>query len=175
ARSQQKTDLEQVENAWQEAQDHSTQDQSRLAELQQLLEKELPEFEIMQARESDMSIHLENAEKSMQDWQQEWDEFNHKATEPAQVAQIERTKINHIEQQEQQFQRRLAKIQEEHSRLDPTVFLKEIEEFSEKISNAERELETLESGLKTLLEDISQTRLATREKSQELDTLRTRQ
>ena len=175
ARSQQKTDLEQVENAWQEAQDHSTQDQSRLAELQQLLEKELPEFETMQARESDMSSHLENAEKSMQDWQQEWDDFNHKATEPAQVAQIERTKINHIEQQEQQFQRRLAKIQEEHSRLDPTVFLKEIEEFSEKISAAEDELETLESGLKILLEDISQTRQATREKSQELDTLRTRQ
>ena len=175
ARSQQKTDLEQVQQAWQEAQDHSTQDQSRLTELQDLLEKELPEFEVMKARESDISGHLEQAEKSMHDWQHEWDEFNHKATEPAQVAQIERTKINHIEQQEQQFQRRLAKIQEEHSRLDPTVFQQEIEEFSEKITAAETELETLETGLKSLLEDINLSRQNTREKSQELDTLRTTQ
>ena len=175
ARTQQKTDLEQVEQAWQEAQDHSTQDQSRLTELQELLEKELPEFETLKARESEISSQLELAETSMHDWQQEWDDFNHKATEPAQVAQIERTKINHIEQQEQQFQRRLTKIQEEHSRLDPTGFQKEIEEFSEKISSAEAELQTLDAGLKSLLEDINQTRQATREKTQELDTLRTRQ
>jgi chromosome segregation protein len=175
ARSQQQNDLQQVEQAWQEAQDHCKQDESRLAELEELLAIELPEFEQLKLKDEELDEILSAADQDMHNWQHEWDEFNKKATEPAQVAQVERTKINHIEQQEQQYQRRLDKIKDEHSRLDVTVFEREIDEFSDKLSIAEEQHASLEAQLKQVLEDINQHRQQSRENSDLLNQSRTRQ
>ena len=175
ARSQQQTDLQQVEQAWQESQDHFTQDQSRLSELEDLLKDEMPQFEALQAEDEKLNSALSSSESAMQSWQQEWDEFNQKATEPAQVAQIERTKINHIEQQEQQYQRRLEKIQEEHSSLDTTAFEREIDEFNTQVEQAEQQVSELGDELKTVLSRIAGGREKNRENTQSLDKLRTEQ
>jgi len=174
ARSQQQADLQQVEQAWQEAQDHCTQDQSRLNELEELLAKDQPEFEQLQENDKTLNETLATADEAMHAWQQEWDEFNHKATEPAQVAQVERTKINHIEQQEQQYQRRLEKIQEEHSRLDTSAFQREIDDYTDKVSSAEEQAASLEAQLKQVLDDINLHRQKNRENSDLLNQSRTR-
>ncbi len=173
ARSQQRVDLQQVEQAWQEAEDHFTQDQSRLNELETLLSEEMPLFEALQQEDETLSVSLSEAESGMQSWQQDWDEFNQKATEPAQVAQIERTKINHIEQQEQQYQRRLEKIQDEQTRLDTTAFEKEIDEYSQQVEQSELQVKQLGEQLQSILQQITEGREKNRENSRTLDNLRT--
>jgi len=52
-------------------------------------------------------------ESLMQDWQLRWDEFNQQAQEPAQTAQIERSKINQLEQNISRQESRIEKLQGE--------------------------------------------------------------
>ncbi len=173
ARSQQQQELQQVEQSLEEAQDHYTHDNARMQELEELLQEEAPRYEEMQAVNEEMAVKLQDAEQSMQHWQQEWDDFNQKATEPAQQAQVERTRINHIEQQEQQFQRRMDKITEETSRLDATPFEREIEQLSEQSETSEARLQELNEKLSVLLEQTSALRDSNRENNRQLDLART--
>lgn len=173
ARSQQQTDLQQVEQAWQEAQDHLSQDNARQTELETLLAQETPQFDALQQDDEKLNNVLAEAETAMQNWQQEWDEFNQKATEPAQVAQIERTKINHIEQQEQQYQRRLEKIHDEQTRLDTTVFEREIDDYAQKVEQADTQVQQVDEQLQAVLTAIHDGREKNREDNRTLDKLRT--
>jgi chromosome segregation protein len=172
-RRQQENELSQVESSLEEARDHETQDSERLQELQILLEQEEPTYMARQERDEDLASQLLEADQAMHNWQQEWDDFNQKATEPAQLAQIERTRINHIEQQEQQYQKRLDKIREEKSRLDTTVFEQEIEDFTDRSLKAEEQLAQSSARLQTLLKGISEKREHNRENNQQLDVQRT--
>lgn len=172
-RKQQQSELLQVEQSLDEAQDHQTQDDARLQELESLLMQEEPVYELQQARDEELAQSLHSAEQAMNGWQHDWDEFNQKATEPAQVAQIERTRINHIEQQEQQYQRRLDKIREEQTRLDTSAFEKEIEDFSGKSEIAEAQVSEKNARLQTILDEISLKREQNRDNNQQLDVQRT--
>jgi len=141
SRNQIEQDLHQTEQAWQESSDHRRQDQTRLEELIAILEEEEPRLEEAKEVEAAAAEHLAEAEHAMQAWQGEWDHFNREATEPAQTAQVERTRINHIEQQDQNLQRRLDKLNEERARLEDPRLEQEISELEM------QEEERLEQGM----------------------------
>ena len=101
SRSQHEQDLHITEQAWQESTDHQHQDESRLQELILRLGQETPRFEEARGIEEISAERLAESEQAMQNWQSEWENFNRQAAEPAQTAQVERTRINHQEQQEQ--------------------------------------------------------------------------
>ncbi|MGD2119094.1 MAG: chromosome segregation protein SMC [Chromatiales bacterium] len=175
ARSQQQNDLQQIEQAWLEAQDHFAQDQAREAELKQQLESEEPRFAEQRKQNEILHEQLESAEHKLQQWQHDWDEFNEKATEPAQLAQVERTRINHIEQQEQQYARRLEKIREEQGRLDATVFEREIDQLSSQIESSEAKVRDLEQQLEQVLQTINDSRQQNQQTGNTLNQLRSSQ
>ncbi len=129
ARRQQEQDLLQAEKTLAEAREHSQQDHSRLEELNSALQQDQPRLEEAQARAEAAAEAREQAESAMQDWQAAWDEFNQKATEPAQLAQVERTRINHLEQQELQLKRRLERLEEERQRLADVALQADIAEL----------------------------------------------
>ena len=129
SRSQHEQDLHNTEQAWQESTDHQQQDSSRLEEINALLEEQMPQLEETRAIEEVTSQRLAEAEQSMQNWQSEWENFNHQAAEPAQTAQVERTRINHLEQQEQNLEKRIERMNEELSRLSDDKLLQDIREL----------------------------------------------
>ena len=91
-------DIEQTEQAWQEAQSHLTQDQALLADLQNELGQLEPELELAGAADEDTAMQLQTAEETMQSWQQAWEQFNQQAAVPRQQAEVEQSRIRHIEQ-----------------------------------------------------------------------------
>ena len=129
ARRQQEADLQQVEHSLQDAQVLSQQDESKLQDLADQLERDRPLLQ--EAREAEQAAlqQREAAEAAMQEWQASWESFNQKANEPAQQAQVERTRINHLEQQEQQLRRRVERNQEEQQRLSDIELEAEIREL----------------------------------------------
>jgi chromosome segregation protein len=126
SRRQQQQDLDQVEQAWREAEAHRDQDEQRLQELNASLEEQTPLLEQAREEEQIESEALAQAEQAMQAWQGEWEQFNQQAAEPAQTAQVERTRINHLEQQGGNLERRLQRLDEELGRLDDSHLLAEI-------------------------------------------------
>lgn len=127
SRAQFEHDLHQTEQAWQESCDHRQQDEARLEELNASLAEQEPLLE--QAREVEMesAARLADAEQAMQAWQNEWEQFNHQAAEPAQTAQVERTRINHLDDKSNQTQKRLERFMEELERLNDPQLLESIQ------------------------------------------------
>jgi chromosome segregation protein len=122
SRAQLENDLHLAEQTWRESSDHRQQDEARLQELNAVLAEEEPRLAETLAAEQAMAARVAESEQSMQTWQHTWEEFNRQAAEPAQLAQVERTRINHLDQQDQNLKRRIQRFDEELERLnDPRL------------------------------------------------------
>ena len=49
----------------------------------------------------------------MHQWQQQWDEFNSRAAAPRQQAEVQQSRLQHLEQAMQRLQNRIAQLDEE--------------------------------------------------------------
>ncbi len=158
ARRQQEADLVQARQALAQARALSEQDSSRLAELSGELERDQPILEEARGRSDATARELQEAETAMHAWQAEWDRFNQGANEPAQQAQVERTRINHLEQQETQLRRRLARNEEERHQLSDVSLQAEIVELSRRESEGEAGLLAVRERLETRIRSITSLR-----------------
>ncbi len=173
SRRQQEQDLAQAERTLNEAQSHQQTDQTRLEELAEQLDRDRPQLEEAQGRVEAAAEILANAESAMHDWQGEWDAFNEQATEPAQVAQVERTRINSLEQQESNLRRRLERLEEERQRLADVQLQAEINELERREGEQQAQVEELAVQTAEVAETIARQRERIGEHQQRLNEART--
>ncbi len=157
-RQQQEIDLEQTQQAWQESMDHQEHDSEKLREIQRVLDEEDPHLQEARRLEQMASEKLTKAEQELTVWQNEWDEFNRHAAEPAQSAQVERTRINHLEQQERNHQIRLQRLESELERLREPNLQQEILGFQQQEGQLQKQVETLQLQLDGSISAISSIR-----------------
>ncbi|MCU7843156.1 MAG: chromosome segregation protein SMC [Candidatus Thiodiazotropha sp. (ex Monitilora ramsayi)] len=172
SRKQQEQDLDQVEQAWREAESHREQDEQRLQELNASLQEEQPKLDQARSEEQLQAEALSEAETAMQSWQADWDQFNQQAAEPAQLAQVERTRINHLEQQGGNLERRLHKLDEELGRLDDSQLLSEISTLEGEESGKKSEVDELQTRLAGSVEEINRQRESINQITSRLDEAR---
>lgn len=172
SRAQFEHDLHQTEQAWQESTDHRQHDEARLEELNATLEEQEPLLE--QAREIELvsNERLDEAEQAMQAWQNEWEQFNRQAAEPAQTAQVERTRINHLDEKSNQVQKRLERFHEEMQRLNDQQLLESISELESQEQEREGQVELQQERLASEAERIIAIRQANHEAGNSLDQAR---
>ena len=172
--TQQRQDLEQLERSWNEAQVHQESDHRKIEELQgKLLELEPQHLQAKEAEELSAAA-LAEAEQAMQEWQATWDRFNQEANEPSQTAQVERARIQHLEQQVGQLQQRLGRIEEEQSNLSGGNLDEELEMLREQVAEGELRSAGFQERLSGCIEQINRQREQNHQDNQELDQLRTR-
>ena len=172
ARRRQEADLQQAEKALLEASELSQQDQSRLQQLAEELERDQPRLDEARAAEQAAAGQLEQAEKVMSEWQAGWDRFNQTVNEPAQQAQVERTRINHLEQQEQQLKRRIERNHEEQHRLSDIELEAEIRELQRREQESLAALESMREQSEGFRARIEQDRETIHSTQQALDEAR---
>ena len=173
ARRQQEADLVQARQSLQQALNLNEQDSSRLAELAGELERDRPMLD--DAREkADAAVRgQQQAEADMQAWQAEWDTFNQSANEPAQRAQVERTRINHLEQQETQLKRRLERNAEEQQRLSDVSLQAEINDLQRRDQEGEAALHAVRQRVDERVQRIRELRERNQHAQEELAAART--
>jgi chromosome segregation protein len=98
-RHRQRTDLEQVERGLVEVEQHFERDQAQIDALQAELARLAPELELAREREQVSSAKLETAEEAMQTWQEEWELFNREARDASEKTQVERARIEQLDNQ----------------------------------------------------------------------------
>ena len=130
-------DFEQAQTDWSETKHHLELDVARKEEFTKELEENSPALEAAQEKSEETKAALEEAEEAMQLWQNEWDDFNKQAADVSQTAQVEQTRIQHIEQRQSSSKQRLEKLIEERSQLD--------------LTSPEQECETIQENLLELL------------------------
>lgn len=143
---------------------HSDQEKAALWEAE-IAEIE-PELEMLQATEEGSGDELLTAEEAMQSWQLEWDEFNQRAAEPRQKAEVEQSRIQHLEQVQTRLLERIRRLDDENSQLPADDNSDEMALLKEQVAEAEELVE--EKSI--LSEDVRDDIEALRETIQQTDT-----
>ncbi len=173
-RQQQQQDLAKLEQAWQEADTHRESDQQTIERLQAELQQHEPDLTRTQQEEKQSAAALAAAEQAMHAWQQQWDEFNLRYAEPAQAAQVERTRLHSLEQQSSQLQNHIERLTRERSSLTPDAEQTDISRLQQELEQGEQQAATLQQNQTDLIAQLNTQREQNHELSSQLDTLRGR-
>ena len=167
-RQNQQEELEKTEQAWSEVQAHIKFDGQRL----EVLAKELTESDPARAEARSKSeasrVSRETAEQAMQAWQTDWDAFNTRTNEASQTAQVERTRIDHLDRQLTQLGERQERIAREQAQLDSQKLEQEIAELEKQAAERQQHSSTLQQELEQLRQRIDSLRDSSRNHQREL-------
>ena len=102
-RERQKTDLAQSRGTLNDLALHIERDEKQLADLRAEIEELAPTLETTQLAESSAATALQDAELALQTWQQSWEDFNRALGAAHQTTQVERARIEQLENQLRRF------------------------------------------------------------------------
>ncbi|MCO6411982.1 MAG: chromosome segregation protein SMC [Thiogranum sp.] len=171
----QQEELEKTETAWNEVQAHIKVDSQRLEQLAVDLAENAPAREQASARAEASREKLDTAEQAMQAWQLEWDAFNARTNEASQTAQVERTRIDHIERHLNQLATRRERIEQELQQLDATALEAQLGELEQQAGERQQQAAQLQEQLEQLRSRIDELREVTRSQQRDLHDAQNRQ
>lgn len=146
-RRQQDEDLAANSQALEDLHRTLSDDQEKLTAARGRLEELAPEIEEIQALEESASDQVIEAQQAMDAWQQEWDTFNELAAAAVQQAQVERTRIEGLEQRQKELAGRRERLAAERDQLDPDSAAERLEELGEEAAELAERQETLAESL----------------------------
>lgn len=154
------SDLAQVESDGQETGTLLEQDQQKIEDWQIELAEIEPELELLESAETDSGSDLLEAEENMQVWQQEWDEFNQTAAEPRHRAEVEQSRIQHLEQVQTRLLERIHRLNNESNETRDVEESEDIQLLQETLSEVVLQREETEQKVETVVETITANREA---------------
>ena len=110
-------DLEQTRRAHADAKRHLQEDTQRQETQQSELTQLLPALASAESNEARASEALALVDEAMQQWQSEWDEFSASSEQPRQQAEVQQSRIRHLEESLQQLGTRLRGLEAEQGEL----------------------------------------------------------
>lgn len=167
-----KLDLSETEEGWEQTREELDIDLKKITQLEGELREVSPGLEEAVAAEQESSEALAAAEEAMQDWQREWDEFNRRAEEPRQIAEVQQSRIQQLEQIVERGLARKQKLEAERQQLQDAPVDDEIEEVAQDITRLETDIAGKQSCYQELSGTISDTRQALNECGEDLDNTR---
>ncbi len=170
--SQLRSDLQDTIESCKESEEHLALDQAQAEELSERLLELEPELELVEAASDASSDALAIAEEAMQEWQSEWDEFNQKANEPRQRAQVEQSRIQHLDQSTERIRDRIERLKMEQETLTSGPLEEEVAELEERVSEADMRHEELQEKASEFVENINRRRDDNNQINNDLDIAR---
>jgi len=170
--SRQQNDLNELESALNEIQQSLESDREQLEEIDLVLGEAEPKLEMQRESQQAVNEHLHEAEQAMQEWQSSWDYHNERAAEPSQTAQVERTRMEHLEKNVHQLKQRQEKIEEEKRKLVGDDLEIELEQLREQSETAEMQKSEMQDRVSDVIEKIRNQREQSSQFNRDEDTLR---
>ena len=137
-------DLREAERARLESESHLGHDTTLLATLDEELAQLEPELALVTEQAEAAGLELEEAEQSMQAWQQQWDSFNVRSAEPRRSAEVQQARIVQLEQGLERLAERHRRLQEDQAQLGADLHEHSLQELSEALAAGELALEELQ-------------------------------
>ncbi len=110
---QNRRELADLERGRDEARQHLEQDRAQIAELGQALAVDEPERQRSEAAERASAQALGEAEQAMTQWQSAWDRYNSETAERRRKTEVERTRVQHLENTLRNLAERLGRLEAE--------------------------------------------------------------
>jgi len=147
-------------------------DRARVSALEAEIAVLEPRLEEVSAVAEESAFALEESEERMQQWQHEWDEFNRRAEEPRQIAEVEQSRIQQLEKIVERGTERRARLAEEKKSLGDNPEQDAIDELSIQVSRLEESLEQHQSSNSALAGNIEEERSRGQSVASDLDRAR---
>jgi chromosome segregation protein len=160
-RQQQET--QQNEKALLQVQSHLEQDQQTRTEYITQLEETGEEFEIIVEQEQEQSLLLEEHQESLNNWENNWRQHQEAIRKPSETAQVEKSKMEHIERLVVQNEQRVQRYQQELALIGQEDIFVQIEGLEEKEMQLEEQEAILEQQVQTSQEALEQAKIKTSE------------
>ena len=166
------TDLDQTQRDCKEAEENLLIDSQKAEGWEEELLVIEPDLELVKAAEEGSNEVLLESEEAMQRWQNEWDTFNQRAAEPRQKAEVQQSRIQHLEQVQQRLLQRIEKLKEEKANLQIDGIDEEIGQITEQLAELDLVADEKRSRVETITEQLDQRRNDNTRISNELDQAR---
>lgn len=166
------TDLDQTNRDCKEAEENLLVDAQKAESWQEEVLELEPELELVKAAEEGSNTLLMDAEEAMQRWQNEWDSFNQRAAEPRQKAEVQQSRIQHLEQVQQRLLQRIEKLKDEKSQLQDDGIDEEIGQLTEQLAELDLVADEKRNKIEVIAEQLDQRRNDNTRTSNELDQVR---
>ena len=175
-REQHKQDLAQLQTNLEQIQASLEQDRQQVTTLTARLEERQPALELARQAEMHSAKALSETEHALSDWQQQWDQFHTDTSAHARSTEVERTRIEHREQQLQQFEERVRRLRDQNTALNSDELNSNISELSVELANAADQVlaemrEQLQSQLNAIAQGARQVDALTRQFEHDRDQL----
>ena len=151
-------DLEETESNAAESQKHLQEDLEKLSAWREELAQIEPEQEKLSESNASSSKALETAEEKMLDWQHRWDEFNVKASEPQKSAEVQRSRIDQIEQALKNLIERVSRLQKEREEYSDDTRALQLQKLDENAQSVQAAAEEVDSQFETVNQSLATAR-----------------
>ncbi|MCP3680114.1 MAG: chromosome segregation protein SMC [Gammaproteobacteria bacterium] len=149
------------------------QDQQQISTLSKEL-AQLPDLEQATALAQQSAEQLHEAEQSLQLWQQRWDEFTTTAADASKCVDVEKTRMSHLEQRQQEVNAQLSQQQQEYdqSAAQQQQLLAQQSDWQQDLAQAQASLTAEQTQLTEQQQQIQQQRRHNQQLHSELAALR---
>jgi len=165
-------DLAQTQTNLAESEAHLGDDRAKLITWEGEIQTLTPELGQLQELEKESTHALLQAESAMHEWQAQWDEFNQHAAEPRQQAEVQQSRIQHLEQVLQRLQERTRQLEEEKRGLAAGPADEEAENLGTQLAQVELTLAEHERRGESLVQSLAASRDQRTQLSSELNQAR---
>ncbi|MCB1735043.1 MAG: chromosome segregation protein SMC [Gammaproteobacteria bacterium] len=132
-RARQEQELQQLRDSARETEEHLELDRTEHEDLAQYLAENEPRLGKADRVMADAADVLAELEDQYSDAQANWDDFTRRSAEPAQAAEVQKSRIEQLERQIHQAEQRDRRLVEEAERLDSAPLEAEIDALREEI------------------------------------------
>ena len=128
---------------------HISGDETRLAALRESVAEAEPRLAELQEQDQYRQDALREAEAGLSDWQQRWESHSRQASEASRAGEVERTRVDYLDRQSLEADRRRESLSGERSGLDLDALAEAFEVARERHETQKASLETLNADLDT--------------------------
>ncbi|HEX4677555.1 MAG TPA: chromosome segregation protein SMC [Steroidobacteraceae bacterium] len=153
-RDRQRTDLAQARSTIADLAAHIERDERQLETVREEIARLEPEVEGVQHAETAAAEALEAAEQALQDWQQRWEQFNRSLGSADQTTQVERARIEQLENQLRRLTAQADRLALERDALSAQESNEQLAALSEQEFVARAASEELSKSLSVAVEQV---------------------
>jgi chromosome segregation protein len=172
-REQQRNELAQARATLAELETHISRDERDIAQLRADIARLTPDLAAAQAAEGALNEELATAEQSLADWQQRWEGFNREQGAAHQTTQVERARIEQLENQLRRLSGQSDRLAVEREALMAQEASLLLGQLAEKESLARSTSDELSQALTAALDRSQKLRSAQFEAENRLEAART--
>ena len=163
---------EETQSALSELGAHISGDEERLNALREAIDAAGPQLEELRAQDEERQEILREAETALADWQQRWDAHSREQAEAARAGDVERTRVEYLDRQALEADRRREAMAVERAGLDMDALAEAFADLQIRHDEQKAGLETLSEAVDTRKQTVQALQDEARAKQTELADVR---